>query len=156
MSIEESGNLPAVIEPGSGGFSLTIPAQFRPKLILRAGEAAERRYLEFFAAQIRKKNTREAYLRACSRFLDWRDSVGIPHIEDIEPVHVAAHIELLADRTGLMRKIALRADGDDAKGDDVKGTYRCKRDVSVSMQRTARGCRLPWRFVPAGSRLSQH
>ena len=34
-----------------------------PVLIARAGGNAEKRFLEFFAAQIRNRNTREAYLR---------------------------------------------------------------------------------------------
>ena len=36
-------------------------------------------------------------MRACGRFLDWCDAVGIPHLDDIEPVHVSAHIELLGN-----------------------------------------------------------
>ncbi|MCB1098180.1 MAG: tyrosine-type recombinase/integrase [Verrucomicrobiae bacterium] len=98
--MDSSEHVPVAVEQdsrNSSGFSLALPVQFQPKLITQAGEAASRRYLEFFAAQIRNKNTREAYMRACSRFLDWCDQVHIPHLEDIEPVHVAAHIELLGD-----------------------------------------------------------
>ena len=98
--MDEADNLPVAIEPNSGnssGFSLALPVKFQPKIITRAGEAASRRYLEFFAAQIRNRNTREAYMRACGRFLDWCDAVGIPHLEDIEPVHVSAHVELLGN-----------------------------------------------------------
>lgn len=40
-----------------------------PSLIARAGGDAEKRFLEFFAAQIRSHNTREAYLRAVRDFL---------------------------------------------------------------------------------------
>ena len=40
-----------------------------PALIVRAGGHAEKRFLEFFAAQIRNRNTREAYLRAVRDFL---------------------------------------------------------------------------------------
>ena len=45
-----------------------------PALIARAGAEAQRRYLEFFAAQIRNRNTREAYLRAVRAFLGWGNS----------------------------------------------------------------------------------
>lgn len=43
-----------------------------PAMIADAGERATRRYLEFFAATIRNKNTRTAYLHAASRFLGWK------------------------------------------------------------------------------------
>ena len=57
-----------------------------PSLIVRAGGDAERRYLEFFAAQIRNRNTREAYLRAVRDFLDWAETeAGIEDLLDIEP-----------------------------------------------------------------------
>jgi hypothetical protein len=46
-----------------------------PVLIARAGGNAEKRFLEFFAAQIRNRNTREAYLRAVRDFLDWAEFV---------------------------------------------------------------------------------
>ncbi len=59
-----------------------------PALIVRAGGQAEKRFLEFFAAQIRNRNTREAYLRAVRDFLDWAKSVGVGELLDIEPVHV--------------------------------------------------------------------
>jgi site-specific recombinase XerD len=66
-----------------------------PALIVRAGGAAEKRFLEFFAAQIRNRNTREAYLRAVRDFLGWaEDAAGIGDLLDIEPVHVAAWVEL--------------------------------------------------------------
>jgi site-specific recombinase XerD len=64
-----------------------------PALIVRAG--AEKRFLEFFAAQIRNGNTREAYLRAVRDFLGWAEiEAGIADLGDIEPVHVAAWVEL--------------------------------------------------------------
>lgn len=66
-----------------------------PSLIVRAGGNAEKRFLEFFAAQIRNRNTREAYLRAVQDFMDWAETkAGIGDLLDIEPVHVAAWVEL--------------------------------------------------------------
>lgn len=62
-----------------------------PSLIVRAGGGAERRYLEFFAAQIRNRNTREAYLRAVRDFLGWVETEArIEDLLDIEPLHVAS------------------------------------------------------------------
>jgi len=40
-----------------------------PTLIAQAGEHASRRFLEFFTASIRNRNTRAAYAKACSHFL---------------------------------------------------------------------------------------
>jgi site-specific recombinase XerD len=70
-----------------------------PSLIVRAGGNAEKRFLEFFAAQIRNRNTREAYLRAVRDFLGWAEgTAGIEDLLDIEPVHVAAWVERKTQR----------------------------------------------------------
>jgi site-specific recombinase XerD len=66
-----------------------------PAAIARLGDAAARRFLEFFAATIRNANTREAYYRNCSRFLAWCETHGIMDLTDVEPLHVAAYIEEL-------------------------------------------------------------
>lgn len=42
---------------------------------------------------IRNNNTRIAYYHAIGQFLDWRQKAGFRHLEDIEPIHVAAYIE---------------------------------------------------------------
>ena len=64
-----------------------------PRVIADAGDRATRRFLEFFAATIRNKNTRMAYYRAAERFFAWCDHHRIGEIADIEPLHVAAYIE---------------------------------------------------------------
>lgn len=66
-----------------------------PAIIARAGDTAARRYVEFFTARIRNRNTREAYGRAATNFLAWSDSLGM-ELATIEPVHVAAWIEAQA------------------------------------------------------------
>ena len=66
-----------------------------PVLIADAGEHAARRFIEFFAATIRNKNTRMAYYRAACHFFAWIEQHRIGELADIEPVHVAAHIEML-------------------------------------------------------------
>lgn len=66
-----------------------------PTLIAAAGERASRRFLEFFTAEIRNRNTRLAYVRAVLPFLDWCDDRGLA-LERIEPIMVAAYIEQLA------------------------------------------------------------
>lgn len=65
-----------------------------PSVIERRGPKATRRFLEFFAAEIRNRNTREAYYRAVVDFFAWCDDrrIGLLHIE---PVVVAAYVEYL-------------------------------------------------------------
>jgi site-specific recombinase XerC len=68
-----------------------------PDVIADDGEHAARRFLEFFAATIRNKNTRLAYYRAACHFFAWVERHEIGGLADIEPVHVAAYIEVLQD-----------------------------------------------------------
>lgn len=65
-----------------------------PTLIAVEGERAAVRYVEFFTAQIRNPNTRAAYARAATRFLEWCEALGLP-LPAIGPVHVAAYVEQL-------------------------------------------------------------
>jgi hypothetical protein len=53
-----------------------------PRVIADAGEQAARRFLEFFAATIRNKNTRQAYYHAAARFFAWCDRHKIGEIAD--------------------------------------------------------------------------
>jgi integrase/recombinase XerD len=69
-----------------------------PAAIAGAGDTAVRRFLEFFAATIRNKNTRMAYYRAVTDFFAWLDAAGIGTLVDIEPLHVATYIEALQER----------------------------------------------------------
>jgi site-specific recombinase XerD len=68
-----------------------------PRVIAGAGDAAARRFLEFFAATIRNKNTRMAYYRAAELFFGWCDRHRIGELADIEPLHVAAYIKKLQE-----------------------------------------------------------
>lgn len=72
-----------------------VPALFAPR------PEAARRFLEFFAANIRNANTRRAYFRAVARFAGWCEANGFTELVDIEPVHVAAYVEQLG--AGLAR-----------------------------------------------------
>jgi hypothetical protein len=42
-----------------------------PAIIRASGERASRRFIEFFTASIRNRNTRAAYARAVKQFCDW-------------------------------------------------------------------------------------
>ena len=65
-----------------------------PDLITNEGAKAKERFIEFFTANIRNKNTRLSYAKAVSRFLNWCGERGAT-LESIRPVMVAAYIEEL-------------------------------------------------------------
>ena len=69
----------------SGGFGL-------PALVEKAGARTAKSFVEFFVANIRNPNTREAYARAVGQFLDWCGERGVS-LERIEPIVVSAYIE---------------------------------------------------------------
>jgi hypothetical protein len=60
-----------------------------PALIAAAGESAKPRFLEFFTANIRNRNTRRAYAQAASEFLAWCEHRRVPSITAVQPMHVA-------------------------------------------------------------------
>ena len=66
-----------------------------PALVAAAGKRASRRFVEFFTANIRNRNTREAYSRAINAFLAWCDAEAGLALDMIEPVVVAAYVEKL-------------------------------------------------------------
>lgn len=77
--------------------SLVVPAGIpMPALVASAGEHAGVRFLEFFTSAIRNPHTRRAYARAAGDFLTWCAGAGVPSIEAVQPLHVAARIELQA------------------------------------------------------------
>jgi site-specific recombinase XerD len=68
-----------------------------PNLIVRAGDHAARRFVEFFAATIRNRNTRSAYAQAISQFCQWCDGKRLD-LDGISPIAVAAYIESLSSK----------------------------------------------------------
>jgi site-specific recombinase XerD len=66
-----------------------------PALIAAAGESAKLRFIEFFTANIRNRNTRRAYAQAVSEFLAWCEHRSVPSITAVQPVHVAGYVEEL-------------------------------------------------------------
>jgi site-specific recombinase XerD len=71
-------------------------SQSLPALVATAGDRAQIRFLEFFAANIRNAHTRRAYGRAVAAFLAWCEGRGVASIAAIQPLHVAAYIESLS------------------------------------------------------------
>ena len=72
---------------------LVSPALQLPALVTAAGDKAQKRFLEFFAANLRNPHTRRAYIRAVTEFLAWCHQNGLELLFDIEPLHVATWIE---------------------------------------------------------------
>ena len=68
-----------------------------PTLFLDAGEQSWRRFVEFFTANIRNKNTREAYGRAVAQFSRWCEARKIT-LERLTPVVIATYVEHLMGR----------------------------------------------------------
>jgi site-specific recombinase XerD len=66
-----------------------------PIAIARAGECAAWRFIEFFTANIRNKNTRAAYAQAVSQFFTWCETHRIIDLERIKPVIISAYVEEL-------------------------------------------------------------
>jgi integrase/recombinase XerD len=66
-----------------------------PAMIRAQGERASRRFIEFFTANIRNRNTRAAYARTVKQFFDWTDKRRL-ELHEIEAITtVAAYIEQL-------------------------------------------------------------
>jgi site-specific recombinase XerD len=63
-----------------------------PAAIAHAGEKAAWRFIEFFAANIRNKNTRAAYAHAVTKFFDWSESKHFG-LHDLRPALIALYIE---------------------------------------------------------------
>src|SRR5438477_198496 len=63
-----------------------------PRLFLDGGQKSWFRFIEFFTAHIRNRNTRLAYARAVLQFCDWCDlhKLSLPFLN---PVVTAAYIE---------------------------------------------------------------
>jgi site-specific recombinase XerD len=66
-----------------------------PALLAAADARAQERFIEFFTANIRNRNTRRAYAQAVREFLAWCEDHRVPSIAAVQPVHVAGYIEEL-------------------------------------------------------------
>jgi site-specific recombinase XerD len=91
-SAEIMSQLPAIIDRTqivTGDAAHVVPA-----LIAAAGERASLRFLEFFAATIRNPHTRRSYGRAVAAFLAWCEDNQVRSVAAVQPLHVAAWIEM--------------------------------------------------------------
>ncbi len=88
---------PALIPLGGQVELVTLRAKL-PALFLPYAKASER-FWEFFAANIRNRNTRRAYYRAACRFNDWCEGRGLFALATVRPIDVAAFIRGSAGNT---------------------------------------------------------
>src|SRR6516165_3393278 len=65
-----------------------------PAAIAAAGARTSERFIDFFTANIRNRNTRMAYAVAVRQFFDWCERRGLG-LEAIKPSTVASYIEQL-------------------------------------------------------------
>jgi site-specific recombinase XerD len=90
------------MDEGREPSSLSLPGGVEhlavPTTIAAAGPHAVKRFMEFFAATIRNRNTRVAYLNAVGHFLRWCENHGVMDIRRVEPLVVACYVEELAAR----------------------------------------------------------
>ncbi len=71
----ERRNLPAVVEDATPVKASSLRSSLAvPAAIASAGDHAACRFIEFFAATIRNKNTRLAYYRAACNFFAWLET----------------------------------------------------------------------------------
>jgi integrase len=81
-----------ITRPVSAGLHSSVPALYAPTA------QAAKRFIEYFAANIRNPNTRRAYFHAVLEFSSWCEAQNFTQTLDIEPLHVAAYIEQLTAR----------------------------------------------------------
>jgi site-specific recombinase XerD len=66
-----------------------------PGTIQAAGEDAAWRFIDFFTANIRNKNTRAAYAQAVAQFFSWLEGHGTTRLNEIRPIMISGYIEEL-------------------------------------------------------------
>jgi site-specific recombinase XerD len=77
---------------GGRDLDAAVPSAAR-LVIANSGHAAFRRILEFFAAELRNDHTRRAYAHAVGEFLAFAVDRGVPRLQDVDPLTVAAYVE---------------------------------------------------------------
>ncbi len=83
-----------LIPSGSGGELST--ARNIPEIILTAGHGARFAWEEMFIGQIRNKDTRRAYHRAASKFLEWCSARNL-QLTTISPADVGLYLDSLRE-----------------------------------------------------------
>lgn len=130
-----------------------------PAIVAAAGDKASEHFLEFFAATIRNKNTRAAYVEAAAQFFRRCDEYQL-RLGTIRPLHVSAYIESkalaapsikqhLAALHGLFNWLVVKQVVPDNAALFVKGRNSAARSASRRFWKQSR-CGRSW--VPLASR----
>ena len=77
---------------------LAIPHARKLPQLFTPTPTAQKRFVEFFTANIRNPNTRKAYTWAVAEFATWCEQHGLLSLQTIGPIHVATYIESLQTR----------------------------------------------------------
>src|ERR1700687_6452079 len=78
-----------------------------PAIIGACNERTRLRFIQFFTANIRNRNTRRAYARAVKQFFDWTEGRRL-ELKEIDALAVAAYIEKIG---GEMTKPRVKQQG---------------------------------------------
>jgi site-specific recombinase XerD len=142
ISVLQSDECASVNESGVEIIPAVLPSDFPvPAIIASAGDKASEHFLEFFAATIRNKNTRAAYVQAVAQFCSWCEENGL-QLSKIRPLHVSAYIETkpltapsikrhLAALRGLFNWLVIKQVVPENPDPFVKGT-RFSRQVGIT------------------------
>jgi len=118
-----------------------------PVLVAAAGESAKLRFLEFFTANIRNRNTRRAYAQAVREFLAWREDHRVRSIAAVQPIHVAGYIEeLTRERSAPTAKAIATPNVASCSGTTCCSAQRFPVDAANLMP-----LRICWPYLPDGS-----
>lgn len=97
MSFIMHENLPAKLD-ASPPLAAFLTRNVTSLAELTALPPDQRRFFEFFLVRLKNPNTRRAYGRGIRDFFDWLRANGVERLADVQPLHVAAHIEELTVR----------------------------------------------------------
>src|SRR4051794_15773618 len=86
--LEKKNQLVLVGEP-------TLPL-IVPAMIADLGEKTALRFIDFFTAHIRNRNTRAAYAIAVRSFFVWLETRRVTELRQVRTIHVSSYIEALA------------------------------------------------------------
>ncbi len=81
-----------IVHPEGSSTLVQMSEGSLPVLVSQQGAKASYSFVEFFTNNLANDNTREAYARACYRFLEWCDTSGFT-LETVHPVAVAAYFK---------------------------------------------------------------
>jgi integrase/recombinase XerD len=81
----------SIVKIVAGDISATASVRL-PQIVVEAGEHACRRFIEFFAANIRNFNTRAAYSHAVGQFFSWCEENGLG-LHNLQPFAIASYVE---------------------------------------------------------------